>query len=1540
MTIDATQKANQERLKKILQDEIDTNEFERLVAGLVSRMLDVGIAVAKTGFQFGGDAGPAGRQGRRFRIETKRYADKTTLSTRELLGELDQALQADPALEGWFLAATKRVPEQLENQLFQHGDERGVPVIVIDCKPDSDIWSLTALCTADPDVLDSLATKEAGDLARALAPVAGAALEQLRRDCEAWQLGYERLRTVALSELDTIWSVPRTSIAKLGQDAAGGGRANSIHRTSVTDQLDKWWGTAAGDAPAAVIGPDGVGKTWACLDWMIQRKTQLPITMIIPAAAMAGLKATGPGEISRFLADKLFDLTGVRDANHWRRRLDRLLKRPASEGPVLTLMFDGLNQDASVPWLPLLRTLQDGVYGGRVRVIATTRKFHFEENLRSMSPLAVQPVPIKVGLYDDAELDAKLACEGLTRNDLHPELIPLARTPRLFALVIKFRERLVEAGSITPNRLLWEYGKDTLGAQGGRSFSEREWREWLHELAKRFFSDGARFTHKALVESASRSDLTESEVFSRISDLVDGNFVEAKEPEYQATAAIVSHALGLALLTHLDNAGSADAQTTLDGWLDPISGFDERAGILRAAVSIMVERSVDLPAYATQVLVAWLQTQNIPASHLSDLKALAAYLVVPILSAIKLFSYAQRSARLWAINAIRSLPHDDPGHGRAVVEETARWLRYVPRDVELQKTSDEAEARRSEKFISRIGIDRSGPVTVLGVEIVLVDHSASTAVETIPSLLEGFPLAQAGPVFEAAALSLAIRNREEIWEGLKWLMLLNKVDRTVATVANRALANDVMARRPEPDIDPDLGKRVGALLLALNSNADDDRASLGATPDRYRPWSYARDYANDPGRSFFLLERPHVKQVLEDPTLSLFTKLNRTQHVWLDPTFTPPDHILDDLKTAAGNFPVQELDTNMSLTPTDHSYEQHEQFWARATPDALATLVRRKIAGLGKRNEASRFFVAARIRQHTLMWDEKSAAPAGQLRVKFTDVDSDREDFAATNLMMMEILDLPALAQFQRTLRAGLGADLDFEEIVGEISADDADTLVAEFRNADNATLGGLLAMLMVSHAPLSEQTWNWLFGIAFSETTATRRSMALSTLAQFNIKRLGEALLARDWAWEPSGPELVNHYGSLALIDAAGAVPFDQLAARLAPWMLPKAARLRGQAGSETLLAAELLGAALTHSVAEPVDLGATVTIYMERREEDPFAFSISPLPNESIDLATNFKAAFDLEAREEARQRAVQTALTRMDEAKAAGAQLILAGFDSEDLRAFFREAPDVIAKLVEGAEEISSDFRRRVSSAEGLYIALCEAALGEQPVVGATLWRSLRKVATIRTIGKSGFSQLIHVPFRVRQTPQSESLLAELLDPENAGTDKDLLDLAIAASINGRSDWFSRVVAEDSSSGEPWREFRATVLSGFSQNNVLPVDDAWPEGEIDTATSRKNQAAKWRLTEACARFWWNKYLAAASPEEAFGAWIMFTKNADRRVLSWVQSQIPPWRSGDRLQRLKRAHVIFNMPQLLRACEKREKNLSEQFLGRKTFPGISPWA
>ena len=107
-------------LKHELQNRQDDSEFEHLAAALLSHLLDVPVTVAASGFQYGADAGAVGQ--RRLRLECKKYRDTTRFNERELLGEIDQALARDEALEAWILVTTRAVPEQIQQSLDSHGE--------------------------------------------------------------------------------------------------------------------------------------------------------------------------------------------------------------------------------------------------------------------------------------------------------------------------------------------------------------------------------------------------------------------------------------------------------------------------------------------------------------------------------------------------------------------------------------------------------------------------------------------------------------------------------------------------------------------------------------------------------------------------------------------------------------------------------------------------------------------------------------------------------------------------------------------------------------------------------------------------------------------------------------------------------------------------------------------------------------------------------------------------------------------------------------------------------------------------------------------------------------------------------------------------------------------------------------------------------------------------------------------------------------------------------------------------------------------------
>lgn len=1539
----------QDRLKCLLQ-QAAPGQLEKLAAALLGNLIGVSIAVASSGFQHGGDAGPVGRQGRRFRVEAKRYGDGTPLSSRELLGEIDHALNRDAALEAWLLVATRDVPEQIEQDLQTKGEGVGVPIVILDWKPGG-IAVFSALCAVAPNVVGDLISADAGNLARALQSVAAEPIARLRRDLMAWNLGYARLRAVTQDRLNRIWTRCQTSKAALGQDAAGGAQPHRVRRRHVHTALDNWWRTSAEDAPAALIGLEGVGKTWAALDWLVDRLDEQPLVLVVPSSAVASFASVSAIAIKRFLADRLCEITEVRDQEHWLRRLDRLLLRPREEGPVLTIFFDGLNQEHSAQWQTILRILQDDAFTGRVRVIASTRKLHFTERLGELRGLIVRAVVIPVEIYDTepgGELDQMLGFEGLTRSDLPPDLIPLARNPRLFALVVSLRVRLGDVGPITVHRLLWEYGRDTFGTRAGKSFSEEEWREWLQEIARSYRGGNRVYTRAALGETTKRPDLTASDVFARLSDIIDGRFVTL-DPSglFHPTATLVAHALGAALLAHLDGLVTPSFEAVdaeLGQWLDPIAGLDERAGILRAAVSILVERGQLTSAPTAGALVtSWLQTQNIPEDHRFELARLSADLIEPLLDAIQhSASYVQTSARQLAVGALREVPRSSSRALKAVVDRASRWLSVVSRDTDRHQASNaEVESRRAKRFIDRIGCDRSGPMTVLGLAIELVDQDHDSLAAVVPSLLEGFPLTSAMPVFEVAAVGLAISGRCDCWDSLRWLCLLNDVDPEATAISLRHLSDAVKVRLPEPGIHPDLRCRAAALLLWLTGYDSDDAHAADINPKIGKVLIYEENYLPDPGRSIFTLERHHAEAVLEDRTLPLAVRALRVGDLWTDPTFAPPDGFRAELEAAVVDYPVEALDAGRGRSVEDHAFEEIEPALARCKPDLLAELLRRKMANFATRPLASRALTSHHGTDHLLLIDAGSGPAARGLRLSESGTRPGRDMVCANNMLMLELLDEPAFHQVASLVDADLSGILaDVGHILKPLTTAEVDALISRYGSGTPKQAGDLVLLLSFQGGPISDAAWAWLSTRALDDLFE-HHGVACELLVQIDAVRFGRELLRAEWSWSHSRDLQTNHYGSMALIAASLGLAFEEVAPRLAPWMVLAAVSSRGAVPAEARLAADIFGSILVATAIDPPDPGSLLSIDRSKTGSDPFAFSITPQPFQEgpENPLDAFKARMDFEAHSKACKRAVDTAIARIEMARASGASLYLANLEAEDFIPVLRYARGAVEAWLEGAAERSPGFRRRVQLAEGAYLALCEALLIVEPEQGVILWRSLRGTLMTRFIGAGKVDELVHIVFRAPHSYAIDALMADLISLHSAKTDQDLMDVSIAAAVNGRTDWLRQVIANDAESKCSWRRRRADSFSGFLTGSALPVTGAWPEGRVDTERAeRVRKAARRRSMEACAHHWWRAYVDATSTEEAYAAWVLFMHSADRRAWVWLVDDIDHLPHDD-LSRKKRIHANLNRHRLDSSMKRREKDLRDHFLGRRTVKDIGPW-
>ena len=1534
-------------LKSALQRQLDPSAFEKLAAALLSHLLDVPIAVAKSGFQYGADAGAVGK--RRLRLECKQYRDGSRLNERELLGQIDQALARDPALEAWILVTTRAVPEQLRQTLDRHGEQQGVPTAVIDWA-DYGVPPLAALCVAHPDCVQTLLSTEAAAAARALQPVSDPAVNSLRHNLEGWCLGFPSLQQQSHARLHNIWHTPTEATSVLGQDAAGGSRRKRVERKSICTALGDWSrGPADDGAPVALIGLEGTGKTWAALDWLARTDSEQPVVLIVPSSAAQTSISISETNLKRFLADRLHDLTGVRDPTHWFCRLDRLLERPRGEGPVLTIFFDGLNQEPSVSWLGLLKTLQGEAFAGRLRVIVSSRKDHFENRLSSLNGLIVPATRIVVDRYDDTpggELDQMLEYESLSRSEFHPDVLEMARTPRLFDLVVRFKDSLVDSGQVTVHRLLWEYGRDTFGVRAGRSFSEQEWRDWLKTIAEQRRAGIYRFSLRGLGETVTRPDLSDNAVYARLSDLIDGRFATpSASGDLQLTPAVVFHALAVALLNHIDQVNSPTVETLnvrLKEWLDPIAGFDQPAEILRAAISILVEQGRAGSAAIPGVLVTeWLQAQNVPDTHRREIVSLAPNFPEALLDAIEhSASPVHDSARSCAVAALREIPRTDASVFSIIVARASSWLKTIFRDIDTRRNADTASnAWRSKRLRERIGTDSVGSISVAGLKVELADQSLDRIKTAVPSVMEGFPLAGALPVFEAAAVELAITDRNPCWDRLKWICLFNEVDPEETARGLRDLSEQVRGRDPGPDVHPDLPKRIAALLLRLTGGDSDERAAASLNTDFGQTTTYEQAYLAQPSRSLFALERRHAALTLNDTDLSLEFRVGRMGNLWLDPTFLPPDTFVEELRTVAARIDVEKLSRHGGTTIDDQRFDQLEPALARCAPELLADLIRRKIRSFSTCPPESRYWVASRSAAHFLLAGNAEIAALRTLRLTGASDDMANDCFAANEILLTEICDLNARDQFETLIQADLDTYFSrLSDVLRPLTKDNVDVLVGSYASSSPKERRDLLALLSARPLDLTDFSWSSIDRFRKPHEHRGLRHLVFKILAQADVVRFGHTLIDDNWHWKADAHEWVNHYGTAALIEVSSSVSFDELAPRLAPWGLLEAVQRRGEDPVEVRLAAELLSQTLMDDNLDELDPGSTLSVDLMTVRSSPFSYSIEP--RRSANDIENMQLAMDAEARRAIYQRSIDTAVSRIAEARRTGASLWHAILDVSDFELVLRHVPDIVDRWLQGVSGTSADFRRRVRLAEGAYLALCEALLIHDPDRGSQLWRVLSATVATRYLGEAGVDELVHMVFRVPHSAAVAKLREEIIELPYCDTDTELFELTVAATHSREVDWLKTIMGEDRASRHLWRQQRAMVVDGFLGGKTLPVQEAWPDGKLETTRAWVScVSARSQSIKACASHWWRLYCDASDPVEAYAAWILFLRSADRRAWVLARPDINAPSSPDDFLGRKMIHCRLNENNLQHAMRKRDEQFDQTFLHRKIERGIGPW-
>lgn len=1538
-----------------LKDELerhDSHVFEQLSAHLISRLLgDVAITVSKSGYQIGGDAGTAGLRGRRLRIECKRYQESTALNSRGLAGEVAEAADDDELLEAWILMATKAVKDNERRLAFRQGQKQGVPVIVIDWTPPArgaGLCALAALCASWPEVVEQHLGIPAATAARALTPHVGAAVDNLRKDLAVWDIGFKQLREVSHRHLMSIWESRRQCWAYMGQDAAGGEPGVAlIARNGPLRELTGWWSDPAQlDAPAIVTGLEGVGKTWAALDWTRQSCDHLPIILLVPAGTFASGHDVSVGGIQHLLAESLRKSTkSTLSIGYWQTRVARLLARPIIEGPTFFLWVDGLNQSPQTQWRNFAHALQAAELVKRVRVLMTSRQSYFEQDLTALSSLDPAPRQIKVGVYDDAEFDEVLRLHGMSRDKLHESLRLLARTPRLFPIVYRLKDNPALKSDASVHRLLFEYGREVLTQRGGSAFTPDAWLQWLSDRARHHREQikgrGALTwpePAKDLALTLASPTLTPEDVKRRLSDVVDGHWGDKKQVgaahQFVLRPEVAILGLALALLEVLDQANDDGRQSALEEWLEPVAAVDHTTEVLRAALSVIsAGLSSDGEVKTDCLLVTWMNAQNHGRTFPQDVKIFGDAFPRSMLVVVeRSLTQAARAARQLAIQSLRRLPRTRTADWKVIEARLIDWAGRlcVPRPENIADKSHYAK-RHHERIVERIGTADPGKVIVLGTSLALAYEDGADLTSAIAGTLEGHDLTQFPALFSTCAVRAAVdvTGSDHGATGLHWLASVGSADEQATQQFLSRLADDMLARAPEPHVHPRLANRAAAWLLRLSGDEAMERRASVVNETFGAGSTYQERYEKDPANSMVAPERRHLEMILEAADLPVWRRLDKAANFLADPTVQLPTAVIDHLESMLDGETFDGVRKGMHQTAEDHRWEKMQPAAARYLPEKFVEASRRQLKTLAARSGDHKYWSALQLMELMLLVQPEDAPLIADLRTASSLERHD--DVTNTWCLQLELLHLPIEQQLDRMLEAcDYSGTLELFDVLRPASAEQLERFLE--RHQRSAAAEGIVLRVMAAQRPSGANQLAQALLHNLASEQADTKDIAFMALSLCAPDICGQHLLSTNWKAD-AAEAFASHYGSDAIAHASTSFGLDEVRALIAPWRWLHAAVVRGGEPAELqFVSAHLVRVILGAGMDIPA-LPGEWSMYRPTRGLANIGFAEKEQVDQSAEafFKRSAESIEDVNRRLEEVSRLGTAALRKI---RASGYSLYLHAFEVSEVREAYRCAPLEWEKLLEGAQQRTESFVRRVRSAEGLYMALCEVLLELAPAHGAILWDALPNAVLTKMKGAAGISEFVHMIFRAPDSPEIEKLRRSLISFASTSTDVALLDLVIAAQFNGRDEWLQSVIKEDQASRFLWRHKRALTLEGFSA-----AADAqslnWPSGPKTTSVEALvSSAIQWRNRRALARLWWVKFTQASDAGAAFAAWHVFLKCADRRAYVWMKVSATGTVVVSELDRLRALHVQMNRSQLdraLAAAERKPNGLKDCLFGRE---------
>ena len=919
-----------ETLRSILHDLPPAGNagFEGLVATLIASITGLQVRLAKSGSQFGRDASsPPGPFA--ISMEAKRY--DSSLRLEDLAGKASLATSAlGPDTDLWVLGATTEVGDDTVRRLSRFFEEHGMSLLILD-------WSirplppLAVLLALRPETTTSWFTRFHPTFTQKAIqePLEEmlqhesfpAAQTSLMASLSSAEVGLGTLRERNKTWLRERWSDSALSRQEFGQIVTPltptkqvlAGRAARFNLNALVLSESR-------REVIAVLGDEGVGKTWIIADWWLSSK-EPPLFLPVIGKSIECLDSGDPISSLAKLLERAYKNVRV-DAAGWERRLTRWSQRAQSNKPWLVVCFDGLNERTDRPWGDLVSTFGKGLAKMGGALLVTSRPAFWGREVLPRLETSVACTEILVEEYSPREVNELVTLNGITPNTLSDRVRKFIQNPRICNVALTLLGELsATPGELTIERLQSEYWKQRLKERG--NLVQHDLVAFLETLKKHAKKLGSNPKHRfPLHDWYEHSPLGKrglSAVERDTSDVVEGLFMRTTESDpssYQFRSEGLPFAVGLCVahgLRDLQPSDSASFDEALDGLIQPVRAFGLTAEIIGAAFALSCLDETYPDAGQRALLRAWATLQNLDEESLEAMAPNAQIrpdIFCDVLEELHgSDEYYPHAHQLEKFLFARSA---EP-HVRVVMAD--RMPGWLSRWSKKRTPFPGVKEKKEERDLAAETLALLTPMERQEVESICTEVPNETAVRTDElaafQFLSGPQAVYAKNIWSWCLAQTIVTDHGGPQEDMQWAIRLNIADWKATALELRATLQAVTGRSSEPY------RRAASRALRLLGDLESETIaeSLGGPLGEGSAWRRVESFCNT---------NPH------------------------DPNAPVCDNLSKAITTVA-DINVNELRTGRFSNTADHNFATITPALARFAPEALVATIRNFVSSMEKR---------------------------------------------------------------------------------------------------------------------------------------------------------------------------------------------------------------------------------------------------------------------------------------------------------------------------------------------------------------------------------------------------------------------------------------------------------------------------------------------------------------------------------------------------------------------------------------------------------------